>query len=259
MRCRTPPIVPLFVPVDDDGIWDDGGIGRMRQKGADMAQEMTAATWRIEDDGTLIVGVADGCEKGVIVFGTETDEDGREWNAAPWDERADEITAVRIEEGVCIQGDMSNIFAGCFDLKSADVANLDTSAATRMDCAFYGCDFEAIDVSSWDVSNVVSMDSMFESCESLKAIDLSGWNTASVRNVSWLFSYCFALEEADVSGWDTANVTAADGMFNHCSSLTKVNAAGWDTSNVTNAEVAFLKCGKLEEVVGIGGWVEAKE
>ena len=219
-----------------------------------MGRSDVDAIWSIDDEGTLVVRAPEGASGAVLRMVERVDEDGRTITVAPWDERCEEIRAARIERGVRAEGSIENLFSGCNNLRTADVGALDTAAVTNMNTVFYTCSFEEIDLSGWDVSSVVSMDSMFESCEELKRVDLAGWNTSSVRNFSWLFSYCLELEELDLSHLDTSAATAMAGMFHGCTRLRRVGAAGWDTSRVEDFSWMFANCERLEEVRGIERW-----
>ena len=57
---------------------------------------------------------------------------------------------------------MSDMFCGCYSLKS-------------------------IDLSSFNTNNVTNMVSMFFNCKSLKSIDLSSFNTNNVTDMSYMF------------------------------------------------------------------------
>ncbi|MBQ3630370.1 MAG: BspA family leucine-rich repeat surface protein [Prevotella sp.] len=96
-----------------------------------------------------------------------------------------------------------------------------------------------------NTSEVISMEAMFEECESLTSLDVSHFDTRNVTDMRSLFNDCYELTTLDVSGFDTHNVTAMYNMFNYCSNLTELDLSNFDTQNVVSMNDMFCACESL--------------
>ena len=142
--------------------------------------------------------------------------------------------------------DMTNMFAGCYNLTELDVSGFNTANVKKMDHLFSACyGLTSIDVSNFNTSNVTSMNSMFYDCRNLTSIDVSLFNTGYVTDMGSLFNGCIKLSSINVSNFNTANVTDMSAMFSDCKTLTSLDIRNFDTSNVTNMAVMFQSCSNL--------------
>lgn len=142
--------------------------------------------------------------------------------------------------------DMTNMFAGCYNLTELDVSGFNTANVKKMDHLFSACyGLTSIDVSNFNTSNVTSMNSMFYDCRNLTSIDVSLFNTGYVTDMGSLFNGCIKLSSINVSNFNTANVTDMSAMFSDCETLTSLDIRNFDTSNVTNMAVMFQNCSNL--------------
>ena len=148
---------------------------------------------------------------------------------------------------------IANMFSQCYNLKTLDCKNWDTSnitnfgnVSTAYTGVFRACGkLTTLDVSNWDTSKATKMNEIFSGCSSLTTLDVSKWNTTNVNNMSWMFSGCKSLTTLDVSKWDTTKANTMDGMFSGCSSLTTLDVSNFDTTNVTNMGGMFRDCSNL--------------
>lgn len=141
---------------------------------------------------------------------------------APWNYYKDDIVKVVTLPGasttVCKQ-----LFKGSTALSSADLSNLDTSAATDMEGMFADCKkLKTLNMSGINTNGVHSFTKMFDGCVSLKSLDLSSFNTPSLLRTDMMFRNCSNLENLDISNVNLAKATNVAQMFNNCSSLAKI-------------------------------------
>lgn len=87
-----------------------------------------------------------------------------------------------------------------------------------------------------DLSQTVSMQSMFEDCETLEAT-FENWNTSKIENMSNMFANCDF--KGDITEWDTSRVKNMSYMFSNSSEFNQ-DIAQWDVANVENMEGLFF-------------------
>lgn len=117
-------------------------------------------TWKITDDGTLVISPAEG-ELGHLNCG------GRMW---PW--RRETFKRVRLEGHIIAGKDMSYMFWGNYALEDVSgLKDLDTTGVRYMDSMFRNCIYlrNISGLENWDVSGTLNMDLMFANCVSLKS------------------------------------------------------------------------------------------
>jgi len=152
---------------------------------------------------------------------------------------------------------MYDMFAGCRNLVSLDLSNLNTANVGRLDFVFLVCEKLTTvgDISKWDTSNAWTMAATFQGCVKLQSLDLSRWNTSKVRTMNKMFLNCHKLTTiGDVSNWDTGNVTTIANMFSYCYSLQSLNLSNWNVVKVTDMYQLFLHCETLTTVGDISNW-----
>ena len=208
---------------------------------ADIASGTSGTcSWVIDDAGVLTISPTDG------VSGTMASYTGISESSGPWYSYRTQITKVLVEPGASTGAGCNYLFCGFLNCTEMDLANLDTSNATSMQCMFNGCSkLTSLDVSGFDTGNVTIMSAMFASCSGLTSLDVSGFDTGKVTNMSSTFYNCSGLTNLDVSGFDTSNVTNMNSMFYNCSKLTSLDLSGFDTGNVTNMRGMFNGCSAL--------------
>jgi len=151
------------------------------------------------------------------------------------------------------------MFAGCSNLTTLDLSNVDFSNATSMSNIFDGdSNLTTINVtgtkvnntsapiigqkattgiSNLDISVVTNCSNMFKNNTALTTVDLSTWNTSAITNTSSMFDGCSNLTSLDLSGLDLSGVTSCGNMFKDAP-LT----AGIDVTNtkVNNTDAATI-------------------
>lgn len=132
--------------------------------------------------------------------------------------------------------------------KIIDVKNWGTIPFVDMSGAFEGCINMVITATDTpNMSNVTSMNSMFNSAESLINVpNLKSWDVSNVENMEYLFYECSSLVEVDISDWNVQNVIDDDGineMFEDCGSLVTVNMDNWYLKNLEGVAESIFYSG----------------
>ena len=141
------------------------------------------------------------------------------------------------------------MLAGCENLESVDLSELDTSKVTNMSHMFFGCEnLESVNLSELDTSKVTNMEDLFSNCKSLKRVNLSELNTSKVTNMGYMFNWCENLTSVDLSGLDTSGVTSIKGLFQNCKKLENINFDKFSTSNITDMGMMFDGCSSLKNL-----------
>lgn len=173
--------------------------------------------WEFGDDGVFTIRPKNGVE-GTLdnlpdwVFLYEWEKSG--------------ITKIKIEGTVHTKKspDRQMLFCNFSNVKSMDLAGLDTSGIT-------------------------DMGSMFINCKNLVSLDLSGFDTSNVKDMQNMFDGCSALTSLNLKGFDTSQVKTMYAMFNGCSSLTSLDLKGFDTSNVTDMQTCSTAAGRSSRLI----------
>ena len=98
---------------------------------------------------------------------------------------------------------------------------------------------ESIDLSNFDWSKVVSYESSFNGCSSLKKVIFPKDETPSLINMSSMFNGCSSLLEVNFTMFNTESITNLDNLLYGCSSLKVINLSGINLMNVNSAENIF--------------------
>ena len=124
-------------------------------------------------------------------------------------------------------------------------------AVSNLNTLFDSCrSLRSVDVSAWDTSSVAKMESVFRDCALLTSLDVSSWDTSNVDTFYNLFFGCTSLREIDVHSWDTSKVTRMDSMFAGCEALRRIDISGWDFTLAKNLDSMFTNCTVLESIIG---------
>lgn len=170
-------------------------------------------------------------------------------NYPAWYDYATDITTVVIGSSEDIVAPKSTAFwfYGLANATNIDMTGLDTSNTISMEAMFQECNsLITLDVSHFDTSNVINMGYMFAGCKKVENLDVSHFNTTKTTAMLSMFCECNALLSVDVSKFNTSGVTSMRKMFCGCSNLTQLDISGFDTSKVTTFEDMFFYCTKVE-------------
>lgn len=146
--------------------------------------------------------------------------------------------------------DMSEMFANCQNLVSADLNFFDMRNVTTTEGMFQNCyKFETLLADQWSTSNTTNMASMFNAVGRIETFCIA-WDVSNVTTIENMFGSCTSLETIDLNSWGThtSNITDMSGLFQNCASATSILVNDWDTSNVTNMGAAFSACTSLREI-----------
>ena len=171
-----------------------------------------------------VTEVYTGFETGMYVL-VETPTDRYGSSTAPWAEHQSQIETVAVVDTGIAPESVSVWFANMTNLKTVDVAKIDTSECRQMFDAFFRArKLKLLDLSSWDVSKTWNFNCMFQECHSLESINMKGWSVrVAAAGLFGMFFDCPCLQSLDLSGFDSTSVVSANKMFGNCQSLSKVS------------------------------------
>ena len=143
-----------------------------------------------------------------------------------------------------------NMFYEFISLKEiVGIEYLNTSSVMSMEGMFNSCNsLDKIDLSKFDTSRVTSLRRMFVSCSELDNIDVTAFDTSNVIDMTGMFSGCSNLAKLDLTKFDTSNVIYMSGMFSGCSELTKLDLTKFDTKKVIAFNDFLYGCSKLTSI-----------
>lgn len=151
--------------------------------------------------------------------------------------------------GAIAWSSMNTAFGGCSNLVINATNAPDLSSVVSMEFMFNGCQSLNQSINHWDVSNVNNMRGLFSGATSFNQ-DLSSWNTFAVTDMSFTFNNCQSFNQ-DITTWNTANVNTMQAMFQGCLSFNQ-DISGWNVGNVTNTSAMFVAAAAFNQ--NIGGW-----
>lgn len=204
-----------------------------------------------------VTEVYTGFETGMYTL-VETPTDRYGSSTAPWAAHQSQIETVTVVDTGIAPESVSVWFANMTNLKTVDVAKIDTSECRQMFDAFFRArKLKSLDLSSWDVSKTWNFSCMFQGCHSLENINMKGWSVhASDCGMFGMFFACTSLQSLDLSGFDSTSILSANKMFGYCQSLSKVTlGSNWkwviyDDGEGTNS---YLPAPSLEYIGGADG------
>ena len=191
--------------------------------------------WQIVD-GTLSIAPVSGASGELADWGAGT---------PPWYGSRGSIQRVEVL-GFVKAMSCQNMFSGCSNMASADLAGLSTTGTGSMQGMFSGCSsLDLLDLSGFDTTSVSSMQDMFRGCTLLRGVNLADFNTTAVINMANMFYGCHALASVDMSSFNTSAVLNMAGMFYDCKSLQAVNLSSFNTGYVKDMSNMFWGCAEL--------------
>jgi surface protein len=79
---------------------------------------------------------------------------------------------------------------------------------------FFNCwELKSLNLSNFDTSSVINMQQMFASCTSLTSLDINNFNTSNVENMKGMFSDCNSLISLNLINFDTSKLNTFSDMF----------------------------------------------
>ena len=147
--------------------------------------------------------------------------------------------------------DFTEMFAGCKNATSINVASFDTSSATTFESMFEECNkVSGLDVSGWDTSHVTALNNTFKNCKAETSLDLSGWNLSKAATLESMFEGDSALTGITVGdSWILTDCTTLEKTFKGCVSLVTLDAGKIVTSRkLVSLKETFAGCRSLDEI-----------
>lgn len=169
----------------------------------------------------------------------------------PWWGRRLEISSANVVDTGIRPSSVDYWFYGMENLKTIDVANLDTSSCDDFKMTFGHCgQIETIDLSAWSTASLDNLNGTFLCCLSLSTLDIDGWNTSKVGSFHCLMYDCKKMSSAKMQKVvDNLSVTECANdlgyLFNGCEKLTTIDLSSWNISNVTKYMYMFFACYNL--------------
>ena len=129
--------------------------------------------------------------------------------------------------------ELGMLFYNCTSLKEVKgIENLDVSNVTVLQSLFYGCSsLVSMDLSAWDTSSVTNASYLFANCTGLQDVQLH-WDQTDTQNfitIQNMFQKCESLvsmADSGVEEWVLPNVTEARSFFWQCTNLQTVRFPG---------------------------------
>ena len=178
-------------------------------------------------------------------------------DSSPWN-HSTAIQSIYVASGVKTNSNFNWVFRECTSLVSADITNLNTSAATDISGLFYGCTaLKSIDgIGGLNVAKVTTMESMFANCEALGSLNLSKWNCAALTSVYEAFERCYALKTLVLPS-SMPKLTNAAYAFNSCQALTSLDVSCFENGVLADVYRCFQGCYELKNLTGYEEMVTA--
>lgn len=156
---------------------------------------------------------------------------------------------------------MSDMFAGCSNLKSVDLTYMNLQKVEDMSYMFNYClVLNTVYLKGLNTSNVKKMNSMFELCKSLKHLDLSSFNTQNVEKFQRMFYECNSLKAIYASPKFVVNVSDLDSkanMFYRCYNLAGESMTYYPAN--VNGDYAKIDRGYFLDATYLKPWVKLND
>ncbi|MDO4913185.1 MAG: BspA family leucine-rich repeat surface protein, partial [Bifidobacteriaceae bacterium] len=209
----------------------------------------------VQIDAKVMKSVIDNGATSISFSDTASNETvkatGFDWTGAMSDsESLASVDLERLDTSEVVN--ISNLFKGDVNLKTANVSGWDTHSIFNMSGAFMNTGLTSVDVAKWNTSAVEDMSNMFSGSQ-ISEFNLSSWTTTGVTDMSNMFSDNAAFTSLDLSSWNTQNVTSMAGMFSGDTALKTLNTTGWNTGKVTNMSGMFYQASALTDL-DIANW-----
>lgn len=225
---------------------DDGNLDFYKRVNCEVPVEGSAF------NGKTVTSVYTGFETQRFVDTSSNHDDWtRQQPNTPWWGRRLEISSVNVVDTGIRPSSVDYWFYGMENLKTVDVANLDTSSCDDFKMTFGHCgQIETIDLSAWSTASLDNLNGTFLCCLSLSTLDIDGWNTSKVGSFHCLMFDCEKMSSAKMQKVvDNLSVTECANnlryLFNGCEKLTTIDLSSWNISNVTDYMYMFFACHNL--------------
>ena len=135
-----------------------------------------------------------------------------------------------------------------------EVYQLNMSSIVTMHSMFHSCD-RLTKIPKFSIpGTLTTLYAAFRGCPKLQYIDASDWNTSNIELYDYVFMNCYELSKIEgIENWDTSNAKSMSFMFHQCNLLSELNLNNWDISNVTDMNSMFLSCDSLTSV-DVSSW-----
>lgn len=114
-----------------------------------------------------------------------------------------------------------------------------------------------LDLQALDTSQLLSLNSMFENCISLREVNVSGWNTTKVKSVRKVFRNTKQLQRLiGYEKWEFPEAENFYQMFSGSDTLEQLDVSQWKEKNTVNKVIfteAFANMENLKSLT-ISGW-----
>lgn len=139
-----------------------------------------------------------------------------------------------------------HMFDGCVQLKEIELHNIyNTYNVISMNYMFNDCNsLETVNLKNFNVYTI-RMIGMFRNCYSLKELNISTINTASTRSMCYMFYKCYQLKKI-IHNFNTNKVVNMEYMFFGCKTLEEIDLSAFNVPKITNMDYMFSEC-KIEE------------
>ena len=140
-----------------------------------------------------------------------------------------------------------------------DLSAWDTSSVTNASYLFANCTGLQDVQLHWDqtdTQNFITIQNMFQKCESLVSMEDSGvedWVLPNVTEARSFFWQCTNLQTVDLSKWNPQNIVNLPFFFFECHNLQSFSMEGWNVPTLKSLQQAFTNCYQLE-VIDLSSW-----
>lgn len=230
------------------GVTTDDKVEEIISKPVEGETEVYAILF---SDGTMELRKEKPTETENVVFKTDESFSNKLFKSQeeiPWISYVDSIKEVKIADEI-VPRTTARWFQGLKNLTTiSNIENLKTDKVVSMESMFEGCtSLKEVDVSRFNTQEVINMSFMFYGCTGLENLDVSNFDTSKVTTLYAMFYDCRKVKTLDVANWDTSNVKNMGWMF-YRTSVTKLSVENWKTNKVESFTHMFWQCEKVTEL-----------